>query len=72
MGETTTSRFLLNSQREDAKLVLKWADWAAANGGSFSVINEWRESNWFSTIVINWPDGVDPPPPSVNGEGGGK
>ena len=60
MTTTTVSRFLLNSQREDAKLVLRWAEIAAANGGSFSVKNEWitSESNWFTTVTINWPDGV--------------
>jgi len=53
----TTSRVLMNSDREDAKLVLKWADRAAANGGSFSVVNSYvsSEGAWMSTFVINWP-----------------
>lgn len=52
---TTISRILLNSTRADAALVLKWAHIAAENGGSFSVKNEWVDSNWYSTITINWP-----------------
>lgn len=57
---TTTSRFLLNSDREDAKLILKYAAWAADNGGSFSVTNEFRDSNWYTTVVINWPNCLQP------------
>ena len=65
---TTTSRFLLNSDRADAKLVLKWADWAAANGGSFSVHNAYTEGNWYSTVVINWPAGIEPKVPGASHE----
>lgn len=58
MTTQTTSRVLLNSARDDAKMVLKWADLAAAQGGSFSVVNEYRGDDWYSVIVINWPDGA--------------
>ena len=56
MSVTTVSRILLNSDRSDARLVLKWADIAAANGESFSVVNAWIDSNWYSTVTINWPN----------------
>lgn len=57
---TTTSRFLLNSSREDAKLVLRCAEWAAMSGGSFAVTNEYTEREWYTTVVINWPEGLKP------------
>lgn len=53
---TTVNRLLLNSAREDAKLVLKWADLAASRGGSFSVVNEYSDGNWVSIVTINWPE----------------
>lgn len=56
MTTTTVNRILLNSDREDAKIVRKWADQAAAAGGSFSVKNAYEDGAWYSTIVINWPD----------------
>lgn len=57
MTTTTKNRLLLNSDRHDAKMVLKWAEWAAANGGSFEVRNLFTDSNWFSDITIHWPEG---------------
>lgn len=52
---TTTSQILLNSTRPAALAILKCAEWAAANGGSFSVKDEHTNGEWFTTIVINWP-----------------
>lgn len=54
---TTVSKLLLNSDRPEAKLVHKWADWAAANGGSFSAVNAFEGGHWITTITINWPEG---------------
>lgn len=67
-ARTTTSRILLNSDRADAKLVLKWADLAAENGGTFSVTNAWTEGNWHSTVVINWPDSIAIPKQTSTGD----
>lgn len=58
---TTVSRILLNSEREDAKLVLKWADHSASHGGSFSVVNSYEGGSWISTVTINWPADVAVP-----------
>lgn len=58
---TTISKILLNSERDDAKLVLKWADQSASNGGSFSVVNSYEAGSWISTVTINWPAGVATP-----------
>lgn len=53
----TVSKILLNSERDDAKLVIKWADHCAKNGGSFSVVNTYEVGAWISIVTINWPDG---------------
>ena len=58
---TTVSRFLLGSERDDAKLVLKWADECAKHGGSFSVRNAYEEGTYYSTVTINWPEGMKVP-----------
>lgn len=51
---TTVNRILLGSTRDDAKLVIHWANEAAVRGGSFTVENKY-DGNWFSVITINWP-----------------
>ena len=54
---TTTSRVLLSggTAEPERELLRKWADHAAAHGGSFSVRQEWSDQQWWSIWVINWP-----------------
>lgn len=53
----TTSRVLMTgvATAVDREIIAKWAQWAAANGGSFAVKHEWTENNWYTTWTINWP-----------------
>jgi hypothetical protein len=48
-----------NTAEPERTLLRRWCEEAAANGGSFSIKQEWTESQWFTTYTINWPDGVD-------------
>jgi hypothetical protein len=61
--QTTTSRVLMSgyTPEPEREMLRKWADHVAANGGSFSIKHEWTENNWWTTWVINWPDGVEAP-----------
>lgn len=62
---STVSRVLMGgtATEPERELLRKWADHAAANGGSFSIRQEWAEQQWYSTWTINWPDGVEPAQP---------
>lgn len=66
MTQTTTSRVLMTGHTAEPERVLlrKWADTAAANGGSFTIKQEWTEHQWYTTYTINWPDNMN----VVNGE----
>lgn len=55
--KTTVNRLLLNRDDSEKVLVLKWANLAASNGGSFQIIQRY-ESEWVSYVTINWPEGV--------------
>ena len=62
LGGTTVSRVLMSGTtcEPERALLRKWAEHAAANGGSFSVRNDWTESQWYTTWTINWPRGTKP------------
>jgi hypothetical protein len=53
---TTIVHKLLWSSRYDSehKLVLSECERATALGGTFSIVNEYRE-NWYSVITIHYP-----------------
>lgn len=53
----TVSRVLLSGNTAEAErtLLRRWCEEAAAKGGSFSIKQEWTESQWFTTYTINWP-----------------
>ncbi len=56
-GKTTISKLLLNRQDNEKALVLKWAELAARQGGSFHITQRY-EGDWLSIVTINWPEGV--------------
>lgn len=60
----TTSRVLMGGNTAEAERVMvrKWAEHAAANGGSFSMRQEWTEQQWYTTFTINWPAATEQPP----------
>lgn len=51
---TTTSLILLNRKELNDALIQECARVAKA-GGSFSICNVWRDTNWYTEYVINWP-----------------
>jgi hypothetical protein len=55
----TVSKILLNQKVND--LLHRWCELAAANGGSFSVEQEWSKDQWWTTYTIEWPDGMTIP-----------
>ena len=55
---TTVNKYLLNSTRPAVLLLLKWADLAAKNGGSFT-IEEKYAGDWLTTVTINWPGNMN-------------
>jgi hypothetical protein len=57
VDRSTVSRILMigNAAEPERVLLRKWAEYAAANGGSFAVRNEWTENQWYTTWTINWP-----------------
>jgi len=59
---TTTSRVLMSGNTADPEreLLRKWCDHAASNGGSFSISQSWTENQWYTTYIINWPNGMEP------------
>lgn len=54
----TVSRVLMSGMTQEPERVLlrKWAESAADNGGSFQIDTEWRDSQWWMTYTINWPE----------------
>jgi hypothetical protein len=56
----TVSRVLMsgNTAEKERELLRRWCEETAARGGSFSIVQEWSEQQWFATYTINWPDGV--------------
>lgn len=45
------------ASEKERELLRRWCEEAAAMGGSFSIMNEWTEQQWYVTYTINWPDG---------------
>lgn len=53
---TTVSSILYNDRDgEQAKLLEKWCGEAAKAGGSFSIADERRDTQWYRVYTINWP-----------------
>lgn len=53
---TTVSSILYNDRDgPQAKLLEKWCEEAAKEGGSFSIADERRETQWYRVYTINWP-----------------
>ncbi|SPA24562.1 hypothetical protein CBM2637_A150015 [Cupriavidus taiwanensis] len=42
--------------RPENGLVQKWCEMAAANGGTFSVRQEFSGAQWWTHYTIEWPD----------------
>ena len=62
LGATTVSRVLMSggTAEPERDLLRKWAEHAAAKGGSFSIRQEWTENQWYTTYTIYWPAVVQP------------
>ena len=60
----TTNRVLMSGNTAEAERVMvrKWAEHAAANGGSFEVRQAWTDQEWYTTVTINWPRAAEQPP----------
>jgi len=52
----TISKVIFNQKVND--LLQRWCELSAANGGSFSIEQEWSASQWWTTYTIEWPDGI--------------
>ena len=56
MHSTTSQVLMTGSYAEpEHELLRKWADYAASNGGSFSIEHKWFSSQWYTFYTINWP-----------------
>lgn len=52
----TISKVIFNQKVND--LLQRWCELSAANGGSFSIEQEWSTNQWWTTYTIEWPDGI--------------
>lgn len=53
----TVSRILFGDRNvAERKLIMKWCEEAAENGGSFSIDEEYRSNQWYQIFTINWPE----------------
>ena len=55
---TTVSKVMLQVQDAEPERVMlrKWCEWAASNGGSFAVKQDYTDGKWWTEYTINWPD----------------
>jgi len=57
----TVSRVLFSGTvaEPERQMLRKWAEWAAGNGGAFSIKQEWTENQWYTTYTIHWPENAE-------------